>query len=253
MTTDSSSNDDVYDDPDVVARYAGLSHLHDAERRLLDDLLPRWSQGRILDIGVGGGRTTANLADAVAVYVGIEPSPGLLAAARQTHPGVRLELGDARDLTRFEDNSFDAVFFSFNGLDYVDDAGRAQALDEIRRVLVPGGDFLFSTHNRDHDRFGLLPWQGQPIWNKRTLRASLGALYATPARRRLRGQERHEAAFAIVNDDAHRYSLLTYYISPDAQVAQLAHHGFTDVTTYDQWGVPAASSGPSVWMYYLAR
>lgn len=69
----------------------------------------------------------------------------------------------------------------------------------------------------------------------------------------MKAAEQHAAAFAIINDDAHNYSLLTYYISPGSQIEQLNQHGFTDVTTYDRWGEPATSSATSAWMYYLAR
>jgi hypothetical protein len=45
-------------------------------------------------------------------------------------------------------------------------------------------------------------------------------------RRRLRSLQRAEPGYALVNDEAHDFSVLHYYISPDAQRRQLAEHGF---------------------------
>jgi ubiquinone/menaquinone biosynthesis C-methylase UbiE len=43
-------------------------------------------------------------------------------------------------LSRFPAGWFDFVLFSYNGIDFVDHAGRLQVLKEIARVLASGGD-----------------------------------------------------------------------------------------------------------------
>jgi SAM-dependent methyltransferase len=145
------------------------------------------------------------------------------------------------------------VVFSFNGIDYVSHDDRLRVLAEVRRVLGPGGAFVFSSHNRDWVRFHLLPWQGRPRPGRALLRASVAALRATPARRRLRRQELVTPTYAIVNDDAHGYRLLTYYISSDDQLHQLAEAGFRDAISHDPSGAPGAAGTRSAWVYYLAR
>ena len=47
-----------------------------------------------------------------------------------------------------------------------------------------------------------------------------------PNHRRLSREQRIEADYAILNDEAHDYSLLHYYIARDGQDRQLAAHGF---------------------------
>lgn len=54
---------------------------------------------------------------------------------------------NAKDLL-YQENYFDHAFFSFNGIDYLyPEADRRRALQEIYRVVKPGGIFAFSSHN----------------------------------------------------------------------------------------------------------
>ena len=57
-------------------------------------------------------------------------------------------VGDVRTLPEIADASFDLAVFSYNGLDGLSHGERLLALAEIRRVLAPGGHFIFSAHNR---------------------------------------------------------------------------------------------------------
>jgi hypothetical protein len=85
------------------------------------------------------------------------------------------------------------------------------------------------------------------------LKQSVQALRHTRRRREMRRRELVGRDHVLVNDDAHDWSLLTYYISPPDQVRQLVDAGFVDVDCFDQWGQPSPSDGQSVWRYYLAR
>jgi SAM-dependent methyltransferase len=60
---------------------------------------------------------------------------------------IQFEIGDACEL-KYENESFDHVWFSFNGLDFIyPSTRRIQALKEAYRVLRPGGLFIYSSHN----------------------------------------------------------------------------------------------------------
>src|SRR5690606_12109488 len=102
---------------------------------------------RILDIGVGGGRTTPYLLDVSRDYIGVDYAPKMIKKCRAQYPSVTFEVCDARDLSHFGPASFDLIFFSFNGIDYVDHADRIKILCEVRRVLTDQGAFVFSAHN----------------------------------------------------------------------------------------------------------
>lgn len=243
-------NEATYRRADVVAAYAGQDNLQEGEARVLERVGDLGAL-RMLDIGVGGGRTTAHFVGRVASYAGIDYSPELVAATRARFPDADIAEGDARALA-FNDESFDFVLFSFNGIDYVSGEGRLQVLREIRRVLAPGGSLLFATHNRDYERVGLMPWQKRRP-SRTMLKQSAVALWQTRRRRVMRRSELVAADHAIVNDDAHGWALLTYYISSVDQVAQLRAAGYAEVETFDQWGRPDSGDEASIWRHYLAR
>lgn len=250
----SDDNQQIYEDAGVIDIYRTASPPQQAELNMFEPLNDELKSGRLLDIGIGAGRTTAYLAPKVGHYVGVDYSRGLVKAAAQLYPDAEIVWCDARDMSQFEDGSFDFVNFSFNGLDSLDHEGRLQVLAEVRRVLKPGGHWMFSSHNRDYERRGLLPWQGRFKPGRVMLKKSAHALRARSNWRRLRKEQVETPDYALVNDEAHNYSLLHYYISPSTQVRQLEAAGFTQVRIYDQWGKETTEPSPaSVWMYYDSR
>jgi SAM-dependent methyltransferase len=145
---ESSEGSDVnferYTTPSVVGHYAGARGLHGSEAYLFDRWIP--DNARLLDIGVGGGRTTEPLS-ARTDYVGIDYSPAMVEATRQRCPGADIRLANAAELSAFESARFDVVVFSFNGIDYLTSEQRRRCVAEVSRVLAPGGMFIFSSHN----------------------------------------------------------------------------------------------------------
>src|SRR3984957_15740588 len=156
-------NLDVYNRPDVAAQYGAQDYLDDCERLLFENYLKPGIA--LLDLGVGGGRTTPYLSIVASRYVGMDYAEEMIRVCRSKFPQLEFVLGDASDLSRFDDASFDAVIFTFNGIDYLaPDLERQQCLRECHRVLKPGGLFIFSVHN-PHSIF--IRWS----WNHERLRA----------------------------------------------------------------------------------
>ena len=89
----------------------------------------------------GPGLVSAAAAARGARVTGVDFAPNMVAQARNRHPALTFQEGDAEALP-FTDASFDAVVIGF-GLHHFPSPGRALA--ETRRVLRPGGRLGFTT------------------------------------------------------------------------------------------------------------
>jgi len=151
MPTDFTTNRrdrnlDVYNESRVAAHYARLEYLSECELHLFQSFLKPGMA--ILDLGVGGGRTTPYLSALASRYVGADYASEMVSACRNKFPTLEFRVLHAADLREFESGHFDAVIMAFNSIDYViPDKVRAQALCEIHRVLKNGGVVIFSSHN----------------------------------------------------------------------------------------------------------
>ena len=62
--------------------------------------------------------------------------------------------------------------------------------------------------------------------------------------------------YAIINDVAHNYAMLTYYIDKENQVKQLEDMGFQTIEMYDNLGNMLdldSDDSNSAWIYYVTR
>lgn len=98
---------------------------------------------RVLDLGFGSGSNLIHLAREGFECSGAEVSPAALRIARTRlqEMGLVAELTLVIDRLPYADAAFDAVV-AWQVLYYNDRAGLERALDEIHRVLVPGGKLL---------------------------------------------------------------------------------------------------------------
>ena len=206
------------------------------------------ARGRpILDIGVGGGRTTSLLRLVSDDYVGIDYTPAMVAACRRNYPDADVRLGDVRDLAEFGADRFSLAVFSYNGLDAVDHGDRARALAEIRRVLAPGALLVYSTHNRAGPCFRATPLRqaGSPVahtWSRtyRMLRASAAVVQeprALPRRfvnwHRLSAAQSDAGEWAIGPVEAHDFALLVHYVTLRQAHGELDETGLTLERAFD--------------------
>lgn len=243
----------TYSDAGLLGWYDRQDGLLAPERVILERLRPELANRRLLDIGVGGGRTTRYLLEISRNYTGIDYAPQFVSLVRRKFSIDSVFHCDARDMRRFPDHAFDFALFSFNGLDYVDHEGRLAALGEVRRVLAPGGAFVFSTHNRSWSNVGKLPWQLSPRWRPGFVRDCLTAFLHTGRRRRMKRLEQRTPEYAILNDLAHDYSLLHYHIAIPDQIRQLAALGFDGTEAYNMSGAAVRDDTRDGTIYFLTR
>jgi ubiquinone/menaquinone biosynthesis C-methylase UbiE len=114
--------------------------------------------GDVLEIGFGTGLNLVHYPKAVTGVVALEPArllPRKVARRIAAAPmPVELVYGSAEQLS-FGNRCFDCVLSTWT-LCTVPDV--AAALREVRRVLKPGGEFVFLEHGRS-DSSGIAKWQ----------------------------------------------------------------------------------------------
>ncbi|MEM9264271.1 MAG: class I SAM-dependent methyltransferase [Cyanobacteria bacterium P01_F01_bin.13] len=258
-------NKTAYTSSGIVKHYASLNYLQPAEAAILKRLQAQLPTMTMLDIGVGAGRTTQYFAPLVKQYVGVDYSPEMIAAcqrrfkdAQDAQHSMRFDVVDARNLSQFEDSSFDFILFSYNGIDYVSHEDRLKILAEVKRMGKPGGYFLFSSHNLQVLERNLT-WKKQFSLNPIRIGANLIILglfwRLNPS---LDRQTVANSDYLVVRDDSHQYRLDTYYIRAAQQLNQLSKdfsqveiHAWKDGEESLSLDSPAMET--ALWLYYLCR
>ncbi len=112
-----------------------------------DPIIGDWRGLSVLDLGCGGGFMAAALAKRGTIVTGVDPSERAIDLARRRAQEDQLEIaycvGSGESLP-FADGAYDIVV-CVDVLEHVEDLDRV--LLEVRRVLRPGGIFLFDTIN----------------------------------------------------------------------------------------------------------
>lgn len=262
-TATEAANRSRYADGQVLASYAESGWSDPGEAAALLSVADAARGLPILDLGVGVGRTVPLLRLLSADYTGLDYVAEMVAACRTHFPSERFVEGDARDLSTFADDRFGLVVFSYNGIDSLESGGRAAVLREARRVLRPGGTFVFSAHNIDGPVRRDRPWHVKPVLpvprSQHVVHAARRVVELPRAYRAFRtrgGTATVGPDRAMLPTPAHGFSLRIHYISVPAQVADLQGAGFEDVHVFGSLtGAavdPQARSGTEPWLHYVA-
>ncbi len=124
------------------------------------------AEGRVLEIGIGPG---INLPyynkDKIEKFWGLEPAEEMrtLAQPRIEEAGFDVEwLGLRGEEIPLDDNSVDTIVMTYTLCTIPD---TSTALEQMRRVLKPGGRMLFSEHGKAPDE-AVRKWQDRinPLW-----------------------------------------------------------------------------------------
>jgi len=127
-----------------------LKKFHPYEKYITLRMMERYIRpgDSILDIGGGPGHYAIHFARQGHAVTLVDLSEGNVKFAKKKarQYGVRLTAlqGDALDLSRFGDNSFDQVFLMGPLYHLMNEDSRRRAIEEARRVLRPGGRLFCS-------------------------------------------------------------------------------------------------------------
>lgn len=199
-------NLNVYRKKEQVYVYSSHEFIFPAEEIIFSEYRDTLVNCDVLDIGVGGGRTTRFIEPFCKSYLGIDYSSEMVDACKKRFSylsGDSILHYDARDIKNLNKN-FDFILFSFNGVDYMGHEDRLDFLQSVYKVLNPGGFFFFSSHSLCN-----YPFKDDRI-NKKNEGVNL--FHA-----KSRGWE-------ILIDNASDF--VTYYIDPRLQILQLQAVGF---------------------------
>jgi ubiquinone/menaquinone biosynthesis C-methylase UbiE len=257
-----SVNRSAWSDDSTVREFGESTGWTDpGESFVMFRIAPEMAGQPILDIGMGAGRTTPLLRNISEDYVAIDFSQPMVELCRRRFPDVRIEFGDARDLSAFGNEAFSLVVFSFCGIDAVDHDDRQIVLREVYRVLRPGGVFLFSTHNK------LGPGHDEKPWTVRTSdlkhpdrlvdRIASGPKSLANYRRLRRLHEDH-GDWSMKNAMAHDFGIVIHYTTLSRQLGELLALGFRpDPEIYESSTGRRVAVGEdtsrSWWWHLLAR
>jgi SAM-dependent methyltransferase len=264
-------NDAIWRRGDYVAAYANR-RLTPVEVLILARYREALSK-RVLEVGCGAGRVLGYLVALGGDVHGIDLSAAMVEHCRQAYPAATVSVGDLGAVRDAVTGSFDAIIAADNVLDVFDDAERRSVLEDLRTLLAHDGLLIFSTHNLEYvdGPPAARPAAGPPSRRRGRIAQLLSKLTSRPIsdvagyavrlprrirnRRRLARLERRGEDHAILNDEAHDYALLHYYIRRDDQARQLEQVGYELVECLDVEGgvVAPGESNPSPWLHYIAR
>ncbi len=115
------------------------------DRQLLDRLAASAQSGELLcDMGCGPGHVARYLHERGAHVVGVDLSVGMIEQARQLNPGLEFRQGNMLALD-VEDGVW-AGIAAFYSIIHVPREEVVAALQELKRVLQPGGYLLLAFH-----------------------------------------------------------------------------------------------------------
>jgi SAM-dependent methyltransferase len=118
----------------------------------------------VLDFGCGWGRIIRFFQkdlDAGRLW-GIDVNPEMIALCRRLDPWSRFEVVDTAGPTAFADGTFDLVY-AFSVFSHLSEDMHRRWLQEIRRILKPGGLFLATTRRRDFIEQSVLDRLRRPL------------------------------------------------------------------------------------------
>ncbi len=234
MTEDiERQNRAFFDSDEIISRYKNdKQHIKRGERRILSRVVS--ADDRVLELGCGEGRVTEYLQQLCGSLTAVDVAPGMVSAAAERSLEAEFGVADASTLP-FEDDTFDCVIFPFNGIDNVSPIERRQqTLREVRRVLRPGGHFVYTTHNKFWLPINPLKW-----WSYLTTHL-------------LNGNVSRQYRETSLTEGSEEFTFYQFYADPRREQQRLRDAGF-DVLAVEDESDSRLLKYIEPWLYYVCR
>ncbi len=253
MTID-TLNRNFYERQNIVAEYTFSedTSLWSEEKVIFEQYQQHIQDKSVLDIGCGGGRTSVALKKFTTNYTGIDFSAKMIASCQEKHPDLQFFHCDASDMSQFASDSFDFAIFSFNGIDCMSHQKRIKTLQEIYRVIKPGGIFAFSSHNLD-DRKIVTGFDRYDLKSPKSIYRNIRNIISYF---KVQKYQVFSDTYQILSDPLAGFGHLTYYIKIKDQVQQLEALGFTEIKILNgeaQFIAADELDQDSHWFHYVCQ
>ena len=266
----------IYNHVKISKDYANRDYLDSPELKIIEELNDVLPKLNMLDMGVGGGRTTRYFLPMVNSYIGADYAPNMIAECKKKFRNKKIfEVLDVRNMSKFSDNMFDFILFSYNGIDSFGLDDRETALGEIKRVLRNDGYFSFSTHN--------INWNGlnelftlknmfKKLINKAENKKNPFLKFIIFFKSifinlRLNFQNKsfniknhirclRKEGYGPLIDNSLNGKASIFYTSYKSQLLQLKKFGFNNISAYSTSGIETEDESElnkGGWIYYLCR
>ncbi len=149
--------------PHLINFACGLKDIQNQRKKVVP-----LARGRVLDVGMGSGLNIPHYnAEKIDLVWGLEPSEGMRKKARDNLKHASFEvrwLNLPGEEIPLEDDSVDTVVLTYTLCTIPD---WMLALQQMRRVLKPGGSLIFCEHGEAPDE-AVRKWQKRinPLWGK---------------------------------------------------------------------------------------
>ena len=124
-------------------------------------LVEQSEAGPVAEVGCGSGRVTAHLADTGLPMLGLDLSPGMVAAARSAHPDLPFAAAHAGALP-LRSGAL-AGLVAWYSLIHLPSTVLPEVLDEFARVLRPGAPLVVAFQSGRGERVDRATSYGHPV------------------------------------------------------------------------------------------
>jgi len=132
---------------DFAGEYEKIFPLREGTLQFLDRWLPE--DGRILDMGCGTGHYCGRLSLMGRDCLGVDLDPGMILQAEKTYSDPTFRILDMRHAGNLQLGSFSGVYCVGNVLPHLPARELPLFLSSVRRLMKPGGRWIFQTVNFD--------------------------------------------------------------------------------------------------------